>query len=371
MIKKYFDTTNKFFELFNTETGAYIRSGIIENGKDTGIDPFMRNFPQLIDIGIMGWCQHGKSGLCAQSGVQCYQNGLNQVEPNMTFDEFEDILVQIKDKTFQVALGGRGDVNKHERFEDILSVCRAYDVVPNYTTSGLALTQEEVDITKKYCGAVAVSEYRGDYTRKAIKMFIDAGVKTNIHYVLGKNSIDEAIDKLKNNGFDKGINAVIFLLHKPIGQGRLDNVLDINDPKVIEFYNLVDSLVGQVPYKIGFDTCNSPAIINFKQNIDTMSMDACEAARHSCYITSDMKMLPCSFDNQDLRWAVDLKENTIEEAWNSEKFNQFRDAFNNSCKGCKDRSDCMGGCPITREIVLCNRPTKNLYNEHGIKIIRL
>ena len=54
MIKKYIDTDNKFFEMFNPETGAYIRSGIIENGKDTGVDPFMRNFPQLIDIGVMG-----------------------------------------------------------------------------------------------------------------------------------------------------------------------------------------------------------------------------------------------------------------------------------------------------------------------------
>lgn len=40
-----------------------------------------------------------------------------------------------------------------------------------------------------------------------------------------------------------------------------------------------------------------------------------------------MKMMPCSFDNQEMRWAVDLKEYTIREAWNSAKFGEFRDHF--------------------------------------------
>ena len=48
---------------------------------DTGVDPFMTSFPELIDIGIMGHCIHGKSGLCVKSGVQCYQNGLETNSP--------------------------------------------------------------------------------------------------------------------------------------------------------------------------------------------------------------------------------------------------------------------------------------------------
>ena len=55
-------------------------------------------------------------------------------------------------------------------------------------------------------------------------MLLDAGIKTNIHYVLGNNSIDEAIERLKNNDFSKGINAIIFLLHKPVGLGQENNV---------------------------------------------------------------------------------------------------------------------------------------------------
>ena len=83
MIKKI-DKKNKFVSMFNPETGFYVRTGIIdENGKDTGVDPFMTTFPELIDVGIMGSCKFGKSGKCLSSGVQCYQNGLNTYEPNM------------------------------------------------------------------------------------------------------------------------------------------------------------------------------------------------------------------------------------------------------------------------------------------------
>lgn len=34
-------------------------------------------------------------------------------------------------------------------------------------------------------------------------MLLDAGVKTNIHYVLGQNSIDEAIERLRGTIFPR------------------------------------------------------------------------------------------------------------------------------------------------------------------------
>jgi radical SAM protein with 4Fe4S-binding SPASM domain len=363
-MKTYVDKKNKFIEMFDEKTGFYIRSGIIENGKDTGVDPFMRNFPQLIDIGIMGSCVHGSKGLCIKGGVECYQNGFGMKRPNMSLDNFKSIVEECKDKTFQFALGGRGDVDQHENFEEILSYCREKEIVPNFTSSGLGFTPEIVDICKKYCGAVAISWYRQSHTYGAISMLLNAGIKTNIHYVLGNNSIDEAIERLtnnhekKDNSFPEGVNAVIFLLHKPVGLGTEDNVLTANDEKVKRFFELVDN--GKFSFKIGFDSCNIPAILNFNKNIVKESIDTCEAGRHSMYITSEMIAIPCSFDNQDLRWGYDLKTGSIQECWNSPQFNDFRSHFKTSCLSCKDRLECLGGCPIRRQIVLCERPEKDL-----------
>ena len=448
MIKTYVDKKNKFKEIFNTKNGTYIRTSVLdENGKDTGIDPFMRDFPALIDIGVMGHCIHGASGLCAKSGVQCYQNGLKTCEPNMSLDNFKKIVDECKDRCFQFALGGRGDVDQHENFVEILQYCVENDIVPNFTTSGLGMTKEIAETCKKYCGAVAVSMYSRldslipdiamrklpsgetrtytcvedipvlftfnnknkdcfwdaphyivngieyqweelhhiqfsdkpqeyeyfrifneknsenknnipNYTVNAVNMLLEAGVTTNIHYVLGNNTIDEAIIRLKNNGFPKGINAVIFLLHKPVGLGKEENVLDIADPRVKEFFSLIDN--SKFAFQIGFDSCTVPGIINSTKNIAPESIDSCEGGRYSMYITSDMKALPCSFDNQEMNWAFDISNSKIENAWNSDLFNDFRNHFLNSCPNCPNRTSCYGGCPIRRQTVLCSSKNKNL-----------
>ena len=62
-----YDKQYHFKSAFDTETGAYVRTGVLDaDGKDTGVDPFMASYPHLIDVGIMGHCIHGKTGLCEQ-----------------------------------------------------------------------------------------------------------------------------------------------------------------------------------------------------------------------------------------------------------------------------------------------------------------
>lgn len=174
MIKKV-DRKNRFVSVFDPNTGFYARSGVLDEcGKDTGVDPFMTAFPELLDIGVMGHCVHGASGLCFQSGVQCYQNGLKTKEPNMNLENFKRIVDECKGKAFQLALGGRGDVDQHENFAEILKYCRENGIVPNFTSSGLGFTDEIVQLCKQYCGAVAISWYRQKHTYRAIQMLLEA-----------------------------------------------------------------------------------------------------------------------------------------------------------------------------------------------------
>lgn len=345
------DKKYNFKSAFDTETGAYIRTGILdENGKDTGVDPFMASFPHLIDVGVMGHCIHGKTGLCAKAGIGCYQSGLLVEQPNMTIENFRWIAEQCKGRCNQLALGGRGDPDQHEYFEDLLEISRENNLVPNFTTSGYGMTTEIARLCKKYCGAVAVSWYRSEYTLRAIRMLLDAGVKTNIHYVLGNNSIDEAVERLKGNDFPEGINAIIFLLHKPAGQGIKENVLAVDNPKVAEFFEQIDA---RHPFKVGLDSCNVPGALKFCKNIISEALDTCEGGRYSCYIGADMIMVPCSFDYKK-RYAVSLGEVSIIEAWNSKIFEQFRNHIRGACPNCSKKELCMGGCALMPEIVFCN-----------------
>lgn len=376
-ISLYEDPEYHFREFFDKETGLWI-TGDCEDGTT----PFRRSFPSLLDIGIMGHCPNGKAGICAKAGIQCYQNAPNSTRDNMKLEDFKTIIDQCKGKTFQVALGGAGDPNLHENFKEIVEYCKDNGIVPNYTTSGFNLTDEQVEISKQ-CGAVAVSQYSrleirqmpsyqvledgsriptemmqvfsetNPQTNIAIQKFLDAGITTNIHYVLGKNTIKEAIIRLKNNLFPDGINAIVFLLHKPVGLGQESNMLHYDNPEVKEFFELIDN--EKFPFKIGFDACSVPGIINFTKNIDSRSTETCEGSRTSAYIDAQMNMMPCSFGNQDKSYYVSLYDHTIKEAWESEAFNNFRNHLFKACPNCENRVNCYGGCPIISNIVLCNR----------------
>ncbi len=370
----FHDKKYKFKEIFNSETGFYLRTGVLrkemDNQKDidTGVDPFMRSMPSLVDIGIMGRCIHGAGGLCVESGVQCYQDGLNVKEKNMSLEDFKNIIRQLKGVSFQCALGGRGDPDKHEHFEEILRYCRQNHIVPNYTTSGHGITDKDVELTSKFCGAAAISFYGHKHTFEALDRFIQGGVRTNIHYVLSNNSIEEAIAMLENNRFPGGVNAVIFLLHKPVGLGRRGNVLDPRDRRVREFFEL--TTCRKYPFKTGFDSCCVPGLLNFADKVDPRTIEPCEGGRFSCYISPDMKMTTCSFD-QAMNYSVDLRKYTIAEAWNSEPFEAFRSFLKNSCPSCIQRNECMGGCPLTPGIALCLKEDrvqrqKEMKNENTI-----
>ena len=123
-----------------------------------------------------------------------------------------------------------------------------------------------------------------------------------MHYVAGRNSIDEAIRRLRDDDFPAGVNAVIFLLHKPAGLGSRENVLTVDGPRVAELFSLIDAAH---PFRVGMDSCTVPGAVRFCRGILPESLDTCEGARFSCYIGPDMVMVPCSFD-QLRRHAVQL-----------------------------------------------------------------
>ena len=160
---------------------------------------------------------------------------------------------------------------------------------------------DEIALIRKYCGAVAVSWYSrlmngkesNEETIKAVKRLVKKGCITNIHYVVSEETIDEAIIRLENNLFPKGINAVVFILYKPIGNGVMEKVLTRTDSRIKRFLSLATER--KHPYRVGFDTCFTPALLRWSNTVPTVSIDACEAATFSMYIDSRMNCYPCSF----------------------------------------------------------------------------
>ena len=321
---------NDTYEIFyNTDTGFELIQGINDNP-----DPTVLELPSLLDVGIMGGCPNQCSF--------CYQG--DKSEPHMTFENFKRIIDETKHHVNQVALGGRGDPNLHPDFRRIVEYSRSNGVVPNYTTSGVGITEDHIE-TSKLCGAVAVSDYRKEESYRAINMFLDAGIKTNIHFIFSNSSYQDVLKILWGGNpwqklvprinpfpFEK-INAVVFLLFKPQGRGKNLDWL----PNKLQLSTFADLIVSKphAQVGIGMDSC---LVNHVKQYAEKMPMyldivvDTCEGARASMYITPSMFAKPCSFSDES--FEVPLRGTTIKDVWdNSDPFISFRkDLEQNPCK---------------------------------------
>lgn len=313
--KRFRHFKNTDYELFfDTLTGFEILKGA---GRKK--DPFSLILPSLLDIGIMGTCKNK----CRF----CYQGHENR--PNMKLEDFKWIIDHVSYHTNQVALGGRGDPNHHPQFKEILEYCREKNIVPNYTTSGIEITDEQIEISK-LCGAVAVSDYSREYTFSAIKKFMDAGIKTNIHLIFSAVTFNKSIRILSGIDVWNGqvdidrLNAVIFLLFKPQGAGR-NWKASIPGPKQLRAMSK-KILNSKSKFKIGIDSCLANHLVKYEKLNPTqaLSIQTCEASRMSSYISPSMNMIPCSFASEK-QFGVNLRKNDIEKVWNqSDSFIKFR-----------------------------------------------
>jgi MoaA/NifB/PqqE/SkfB family radical SAM enzyme len=314
--------TSRYMTVFNLEQGVEMLTGI--NGYS---DPFYLQMPSLLDVGIMG--------SCINNCKICYQG--SKQESNMKIEDYKCIVDQCKNYTNQIALGGRGDPNKHENFKEILQYTRENYIVPNYTTSGISLTDEEIQTSKQYCGAVAVSMYNKPFTFDALTRLINGGVKTNIHWVISKETYPDIIKVLEGKDIWNGvfpldkINAIIFLLFKPKGNGAKFEDLQVDSNQIQNIINKMRE--AKTPWKIGADSCTVRFFRNMSKKEKVFS-DFCEAGRMSAYITPDMRMKPCSFMDDDLAIKVE-QDFGVSNVWkNSGVFWNTRKKLVNNSRCC-------------------------------------
>jgi len=313
-------------------------------GKSLEANPRFAPVPELVDISISNHCSKGCD--------YCYRDS----KPDgsfMSLDDYKFILSSLNHKkygnVFQVALGG-GEPLEHPEILEIIDLTKQFNIVPNFTTNGKYITKTLVDNIKGKVGAVAVSlDNMNDINSSKIEMLIKGGIRTNIHYVIERNNIKQAIQILEGdfNKKLKKVNAIIFLTFKPSGRGDSNHILS-NDSCLHKFLGLIDN--NKASCNIGFDACFVPLLMRYtKTNIDFI--DSCEVGYFSVYIDENLRVAPCSFSNG--KDSYSLKELDFYDIWLN-KFNNFRAKVTNNCKQeCNAKVNCKGSCPYFPEITTC------------------
>lgn len=334
MIRKY--PESDYVILFDRSSGAFLRLGQSEGS------PFYNvKTPELLDISITNYCERGCSFCYRSSNI----NG-----KHMDLEEYIRLVKEAQQLgVLQIALGG-GNPNQHPDFIDILRVTKEHSIIPSYTTNGQGMSDEIYKATKEYCGALAVSWYP-PYTDalEIIEKSIENNIKINIHFMLNQSTLKEAISLLHNESILKEINAVVFLNYKPIHSSS--DLCLVDDENLNEFFNTVKETKN---CKIGFDSCMISFLAKLSESIKMETIDFCEAARFSAFISEESIMYPCSFMCDTSFRGVDLKKFSIQEAWkNSNIFTQTRKALKHpelqkypisKCRYCEQYDFCHGGC---------------------------
>lgn len=280
---------------FNKVTGFTIRFG--KNVKDE--PKYCDLGPEILDLEIS---VNGCPKVGGHNCKFCYKNNSDKPPTNMSFETFKKIFDSMPKCLYSIAFGITG-VQTNPDFPKMLKYCRENDVIPNYTLSGADLTDEMIEITSKYCGAVAVSCYAGNNqlcydTIKRLYEGSNGKLHVNMHIVLSEDPVQMAhllnvLCDIQNKKI-VGLRNIVFLRIKPVGRAANMNckITLKTYRKIMEF--CLDNKIG-----FGFDSCSAKTASRVLKELGhedlTECCEPCESSRFSSYIAVDGRYWNCSF----------------------------------------------------------------------------
>lgn len=148
--------------------------------------------PDLLDISLGTKC-YGKCKYCYTSAISKGINYPNVVEKLVRF--FEPLN---EHRPYQVAYGGGGEPTLHPEFCEVLEKTHQLNIMPNYTTNGMHLSDKVLDYTAEYVGGVAVSTHKHLKWEKAVEKLLAKKIRTNIHIIVGEEGSFDHLKECSN-----------------------------------------------------------------------------------------------------------------------------------------------------------------------------
>lgn len=327
---KYIHDIYGYKALFDDKTGLLLRY----EPKNEHLF-WKQSGPELLDVSITNYCEKGCDF--------CYRRS-NPSGKSISIDLYKKILQEAKQSCVtQIALGG-GNPNQHPYFINILKMTREQGIIPTYTTNGQGMTDEIYVASSKYAGAVAVSWYEPyQDALNVIDKCNHYNITVNLHYVLNAKNISNA-QKLLQSSYTNKVNSIIFLNYKPVGSSKRQ-ILQYNQ----ELKNFLENAINNKSCKIGFDSCMISHLAQHKDLININSVDFCEAARFSAFISETGLVYPCSFMCGAGASGHSIKNKSLIDIWqNSFDFIKIRKKIlygDNKCSSCNFFDFCHSGCP--------------------------
>lgn len=325
--------------IFLKESGFFQRWG-----KTVDDDPLYSPIgPEILDLEI-------SINGCPNACNFCYKNNLNTQATNMSLETFKEIINKIPKSLTQVAFGITG-IQTNPDFIPMMKYCREIGIVPNFTLSGIDLTDEIADEVSQVAGALAVSAYEKDKNvcYDTIQKFTSRGMKqVNIHIMVSQETIPFVFEVCEDRMTDerlKDMHAIVFLGVKPKGRAK-EGYQSLSKG---QYAKLVHFCLNK-GFNFGFDSCSAPkfeAAIKCMEVTSTIkdkmveASESCESSLFSAYINVFGEYWHCSFsEEEDGQKMVDvmMAKDFYSDIWYSDTVMEFRskllDTMIDGCRHC-------------------------------------
>ena len=260
--------------VFNERTGQTIRIALDPKEPIGSLE-----YPELLDVSFGTKC-FANCSFCYTSAIKNGENYGNLVEKiEKWFGPME-----ANQRPFQVAIGGGGEPTLHPEFSAAVQKFRELGIMPNYTTKGMHLNEEVMEATKRHCGGVAVSchPHLDRVWKKAVKTLTDAGIRTNLHIIVGEPGSAERFLEIHQE-FSGLVEYFVILPYQAAGRAK---AIDTET----EWKKLFDSLLEKRPKDIAFGALFYPFILENAEKYKGFDISLYEPEVMSGYLMMDDEM---------------------------------------------------------------------------------
>ena len=220
-------------------------------------------YAEIEDVAINNKC----FGSCSYCYTSALKSGTNFPDPVEKANSVWGSRELKNDRPFQIAIGGAGESTLHPDWVKFVKAVSSLDIVPNYTTNGMHLTEEVLRATEDYCGGVALSfhPHLEKFFHPGIDKLKQLKTTLNIHVIIGD---ENSLVKVKElfNLYKDVVNYFVLLPYQAAGRGK---VLEVEN-NWISLFLWLDSLSKEEQKKFAFGALFYPFLLNneFKLDID-------------------------------------------------------------------------------------------------------
>ena len=223
---------------------------------------------------------------------------VNRKKGYMTKEEFEEILIKIKDYTDYIYLHVKGEPLLHPDIIEMINLANKYNLKVNLTTNGTLFSKKAKELGKcpnlnKINFSLHSENDKKDYLED---------IFNNIKYLSPKTTVIYRLWTLKNNKLDDKSTKIV--------------------DKIKDYYNLSPKIVEKIKKKKNIKI-NSTIYVDKDNYFEWPSI----ALKTHIAILVDGTVVPCCLDSDGIIDLGNIYDNSLEEIINSKRYQELQKSF--------------------------------------------